>query len=79
LTDIAMPIMNGIEATRQIREHEELSYVPIIAITAFGDGYRSEAMAAGCDDVLSKPVRLANLLPLLRERLAQGLLLRIQS
>jgi two-component system cell cycle response regulator DivK len=67
LMDIAMPEMNGIEATRAIRENEELSSVPIIAITAFGDDYQAAAISAGCVDVMQKPIRIANLLPRLNK------------
>jgi len=65
IMDIAMPVMNGIDATRAIREHPELSGMPIIAITAFGDDHQAAAIAAGCVDVMQKPIRIANLLPLL--------------
>jgi len=67
LMDIAMPEMNGIEATRAIREHDELSAMPIIAITAFGEDYHAAAIAAGCVDVMQKPIRIADLLPLLNK------------
>ena len=55
LMDIKMPVMDGLEATAKIKEkHPEL---PIIALTANAfDSDRQLAMAAGCDDFLSKPV-----------------------
>ena len=55
LMDIKMPIMDGLEATRAIREkHVDL---PIIALTANAfDSDRELAMEAGCNDFLSKPV-----------------------
>lgn len=67
LMDIEMPVMNGIEATRRIREFEEqgllVGHVPIIAITA---NARSEqitvAREAGMDEVVSKPFRIPELL-----------------
>jgi len=65
LMDLAMPLMSGIEATRTLRKHEELSRIPIIAITAFGEEFRSEAIAAGCDEIMQKPVDLNRLRPLL--------------
>ena len=55
LMDIKMPIMDGLEATKAIREkHPDL---PILALTANAfDSDRQLAMDAGCNDFLSKPV-----------------------
>ena len=55
LMDIKMPIMDGLEATKRIKEkHPDL---PVIALTANAfDSDRQLAMEAGCDDFLSKPV-----------------------
>ena len=55
LMDIAMPIMDGIQATEAIRQHEELDDVPIVALTAFGDFYEDRARDAGCNAVIHKP------------------------
>lgn len=56
--DIQMPIMDGLEATRQIRFHQIGTRVrtPIIAMTAGVD--RERCISAGCDQHLQKPVRL---------------------
>ncbi len=55
LMDIKMPVMDGLEATKAIKEkHPEL---PVIALTANAfDSDRQLALQAGCDDFLSKPV-----------------------
>ena len=55
LMDIKMPIMDGLEATKAIKEnHPDL---PIVALTANAfDSDRQLAMEAGCNDFLSKPV-----------------------
>lgn len=57
LMDLAMPNMDGFEATRAIREIPELAEVHILAVTAFSDAVSSQrALAAGCDEVLAKPI-----------------------
>ena len=55
LMDIKMPVMDGMEATRQIKEKRP--NLPIIALTANAfDSDRQQAMDAGCDAFLAKPV-----------------------
>lgn len=56
LMDISLPIVDGLTATKAIRECREGEKVPIIAVTAFGKTYYSEAIKAGCNDLIGKPV-----------------------
>jgi len=66
LMDIQMPEMNGIEATRQIRQFNK--EVIIIAQTAYGlAGDREEALEAGCNDYISKPIIKDELLELIQK------------
>jgi CheY-like chemotaxis protein len=58
LMDVDMPIMDGLSATRAIRQYEEHSgqYTPVIALTSHAN--RDECLAAGMDAFLSKPLDL---------------------
>ncbi len=61
LMDMSLPVMDGWEATRQIRATG--SKVPIIALTAHAmDGDERKAREAGCNDYDTKPVELLRLL-----------------
>lgn len=56
LMDMALPQINGLSATRIIRQMKEVSRIPIIALTASGEFIRGQALEAGCDDLLEKPL-----------------------
>ena len=57
LMDLSLPVMDGLEATKRIKADETLKSIPIIAVTTHAmQGDREEALAAGCDDYLSKPI-----------------------
>lgn len=62
LMDVQMPIMDGLEATRRIREVERWRQIPIVAMTAHAmSGDKERCLAAGMDAYLSKPVNSGDL------------------
>jgi len=68
LMDIQMPVMDGLEAIKQIRLDPNLVNIPIIALTALAmTGDRDRCLAAGANDYLSKPVKLRQLNLLIQE------------
>jgi CheY-like chemotaxis protein len=74
LMDINMPVLDGLEATRLIREMAEICGVVIIAFTALHSAQsRLSALAAGCDDYVQKPVDLSQLSNLLHQHLHEGI------
>jgi len=69
LMDLRMPVLNGYEASRQIRQFNK--EVVIIAQTAFAlVGDREEAIESGCDDYISKPIDKAELIELIHKYFA---------
>jgi PAS domain S-box-containing protein len=66
LMDIKMPVMNGIEATQQIKSFRK--DLPIIAVTAFAqNGDEHSFREAGCDDYISKPINKTRLFGLIKK------------
>jgi len=66
LIDIGLPVMDGIEATRRIRAQEDARDLLIVALTAHHETeYRANALAAGCDAYLTKPIDFDWLIDLL--------------
>jgi two-component system cell cycle response regulator DivK len=56
LMDLRLPVLDGVEATRQLREDETLREVPIVAFSAYGSTEKQEeALAAGCNAFIAKP------------------------
>ena len=67
LMDIQMPIMDGYEATRQIKADPNLKSIPIVAVSSFAmKGDEEKARASGCDHYVTKPYSPMQLLRMIR-------------
>jgi CheY-like chemotaxis protein len=70
LMDISMPVMDGIEATRRIKQLDGFADIPIIAVTGHTEKYQTDAIKAGIVEVVQKPVDIDELKPLVSSYLA---------
>ena len=68
IMDMQMPQLDGLSATRRIRNLESMSSVPIVAVSAYGaDQFREQALAAGCNEYVSTPFEPATLEGIIRD------------
>ena len=57
LMDLSLPRMDGLSATRRIRRRKRFAKLPIVAVSAYDSPEsRKEALAAGCNEYLAKPI-----------------------
>ncbi len=70
LMDLALPELDGVEATRQIRQRHSLAQTPIFAVSAFTTSdVTRDALAAGCDEIFAKPLEIEPFLGRIRATL----------
>jgi CheY-like chemotaxis protein len=68
LMDLSLPVLDGWQATREIKGAADTKHIPVIALTANAmAGDREKALAAGCDDYDTKPVELPRLLEKIKQ------------
>jgi two-component system, cell cycle response regulator DivK len=73
LMDLRLPVLDGWQATRRLKDSEETRTIPVIALSAQAmPGDREKAVEAGCDDYDAKPVNLPRLLAKIRALLPEG-------
>jgi two-component system cell cycle response regulator DivK len=73
IMDLMMPGMDGLDATRRIREHASLQKTPIVVVSAYGaDEYRERALAAGCNEYVATPFEPSALNDLIKSLITTG-------
>ncbi|MCC2663223.1 MAG: response regulator [Geminicoccaceae bacterium] len=73
LMDIQLPVLDGHEATRRIKQNPELRHIPIIVVTSYAlSGDDQKAMAAGSDAYMAKPFSPRQLLATIRKFLPEA-------
>ena len=72
LMDLSLPKLDGLAATRRIRQHKRVGKVPIVAVSAHdADESRTEALEAGCDEYVTKPIDFDHLSALVKRLLSK--------
>jgi CheY-like chemotaxis protein len=73
LMDLSLPKLDGLAATRRIRKHDALAQVPIVAVSAHDTtDFHADALAAGCNEYVTKPIDFDQLEALLKRLLHRG-------
>ena len=73
LLDITLPGMDGIEVVKNIKSDETVQYIPVIAVTASAmRGDKERFLEAGCDDYLSKPIQVSELIDMVEKHYPHG-------
>jgi two-component system cell cycle response regulator DivK len=70
LMDIQLPEISGLEVTKWLKDDEELSHIPVVAVTAFAmKGDEERIRSGGCEAYISKPISVMHFHDVLREHL----------
>jgi CheY-like chemotaxis protein len=73
LMDVHLPGMDGLSATRIIKEDPALKHIPVIALTSYAmQGDATKALEAGCDGYITKPIDTRGFLNTIRKIIREG-------
>lgn len=62
VTDIAMPVLSGLDLIMAVRSNDELADLPVVAITSFGEEIRELALGVGATNAIDRPTELERIL-----------------
>ncbi len=74
LTDIEMPNLDGIQMIQRLRQEPECQAIPVVVVSAVHTGVLMQAVAAGANETVAKPVGLVSLVRLVRQILGPAML-----
>ena len=73
LMDIQLPELSGLEVTKWLKDDEELSHIPVVAVTAFAmKGDEERIRNGGCEAYISKPISVMHFLDVVRKHLGHA-------
>jgi CheY-like chemotaxis protein len=61
VSDIAMPVLSGLDLIAGVRSNDEFADLPVVAITSFGEKLREQARAVGATDSIDKPTDITRM------------------
>jgi len=72
VTDLAMPVVDGLELIRTIKNRAELADIPVIAVTSYGQNLQERARLAGADKAVEKPAEYQSVCDIITSVLPQS-------
>ena len=72
VTDIAMPVLSGLDLIVAVRSNDEFADLPVVAITSFGEKLREQARAAGATDAIDKPTDITSMREVIEAALSRS-------
>src|SRR5215510_11361362 len=79
VTNIAMPVLNGLDLIMAVRSDDELADLPVVAITSFGEEFCELARAAGATDSIDKPTELERMREVIEAAVSHSSSVRLRS
>ncbi|HYP29977.1 MAG TPA: response regulator [Blastocatellia bacterium] len=71
ITDIEMPNLDGIDLIKRLRQRPDCKHVPVVVVSAYGSGNLAQAIDAGANAAMRKPIPIFNLFTMI-QRLLRG-------